>query len=123
MSERAFLFSLPCTLAAWNTPGFGEAFKQEVEALDAAQLPLQQGLSGTSDVADEPFQVMLIGAMDAGGDIRVKAGIFYAGVLAGCSCADDPTPLELQPEYCTLWFDIDKTSSKTSVTPVSDVDN
>jgi hypothetical protein len=123
MFERPPLFCLPCTLAAWDTPGFGEAFKQEVEALDPALLPLQQGLSGTSDVADEPFQIMQIGATDTGGKIRVKAGVFYAGILGGCSCADDPTPLESQPEYCALWFDIDKTSGKTSVTPVSEVDN
>jgi hypothetical protein len=123
MPERSSFFSLPCSLAAWSTLGFGEAFKQEAEALDPALLPLHQGLSGTSDVADEPFQVMLIGATDTGGEIRVKAGVFYAGILGGCSCADDPTPLESQPEYCELWFDIDKTSGKTSVMPVTEVDN
>lgn len=123
MPELQPRFSLTHALAAWNTPSFGEAFKQEVEQLDAALLPLQQGLSGTSDVADEPFRVMLIGSADAGGCIRVKAGIFYAGILGGCSCADDPTPLESQPEYCVLWFDIDKTSAETRVSLVPDVDD
>lgn len=122
MPELQPRFNLPHALAAWNTPGFGGVFKQEVEQLDAALLPLQQGLSGTSDVADEPFCVMLIGATDTGGCIRVKAGIFYAGILGGCSCADDPTPLESQPEYCVLWFDIDKTSAETCVSPVPDAD-
>ena len=121
MHELYLPLSLPHALAAWNTPGFGEVFKQEDEQLDPSRLPLQQGLSGTSDVADEPFRVMLIGApWDTGACIRVKAGIFYAGILAGCSCADDPTPLESQPEYCVLWFDIDKTSAATRVSLVAD---
>jgi hypothetical protein len=123
MPELPPRFSLPHTLAAWNTPGFSVVFKQEVEQLDAMLLPLQQGLSGTSDVADEPFRVMLIGATDTGGCIRVKAGIFYAGILGGCSCADDPTPLESQPEYCVLWFDIDKANTETSVSLVPDGDD
>lgn len=108
-------FALHRSLAAWNTARFGETFKHEVEALDAGLLPLQLGLSGTSAVADEPFKVMLIGAADEGGCIRVKAGIFYAGIVGGCSCADDPTPLEAQPEYCEMWFEIDGRSGATRV--------
>jgi hypothetical protein len=106
-------FTLRRTLSAWNTDSFEETFKHEVEALDAGLLPLQQGLSGTSAVTDDPFKVMLIGATDAGECIRVKAGIFYKGILGGCSCADDPTPLEAQPEYCEMWFEIDKRSGAT----------
>jgi len=113
-------FSLPRTLSAWNTAGFGETFRLEVEQLDADLLPLQQGLSGTSSVADEPFKVILIRATDAGDCIRVKAGVFYAGMLGGCNCADDPTPLEAQPEYCELWFEIDKHSGETRVGLVPD---
>lgn len=112
-SDRHFL--LPESRAAWNTPAFGEVFRYEAEQLDAALLPLQQGLTATGCVADAPFRVMLIAATAAGGCIRVKAGIFYAGVIGGCSCADDPTPLEAQPEYCTLWFEIDMSSGETRV--------
>ena len=83
-------------------------------------LPLQQGLTGKSPVADEPFGVMLIGAADAGECLRVKAGILYAGMLGGCSCADDPTTLQSQPEYCELWFEIDRRSGATRVGLVSD---
>jgi hypothetical protein len=108
------------SLAAWNTAGFGATFSREVEQSDAALLPLQQGLSGTSSVADEAFKVMLIGATEAVDVIRVKAGVFYAGILGGCSCADDPTPLASQPEYCELWFEIDKHSGETRVSLVPD---
>ena len=106
---------LPRTLAAWNTPDFAHAFKHEVEALDADLLPLQQGLSFTSSVADEPFQVMLLATDESADRIRVKAGVFYAGIVGGCSCADDPTPLESQPEHCVLRFEIDSQSGEARV--------
>jgi len=48
--------------------------------------------------------------------IRVKAGIFYTGVIAGCSCADDPTPIDEQNEYCVVQFDIDRTTADATVT-------
>lgn len=108
-------FTLPHSLAAWNTPGFGDCFKREAGRIDAALLPLQSGLSRTSSVADEPFTVMVLDTSEAGDCLRVKAGILYAGITGGCSCADDPTPLEAQPEYCELWFEIDRSSAATRV--------
>ena len=50
-------------------------------------------------VADEPITVLLLTAEADAEQLRVKVGIFFAGVLAGCSCADDPTPVEAQEEY------------------------
>ena len=47
--------------------------------------------------------------------IRVGAGIFYQGVLGGCSCADDPTPASDINEYCEVQLVIDKTTAETSV--------
>jgi hypothetical protein len=64
--------------------------------------------------------VLLLRATQAGNRLQVKTGIIYAGILGGCSCADDPTPLEAQPEYCELWFDIDLRSGETHVRPVAD---
>lgn len=113
-------FSLPRSIAAWNTPDFDTVFKHEVGQLDPGLLPLQQGLSGTSSVADAPFTVLPQRATVAGDCLQVKAGIVYAGILGGCSCADDPTPLEAQPEYCELWFDIDLRSGETDVRLATD---
>jgi hypothetical protein len=45
----------------------------------------------------------------------VKAGIFYTGVIAGCSCADDPTPVDELNEYCVVQFDIDRMTAETTV--------
>ena len=63
---------------------------------------------------------MLLSVSDDEGFIRVKAGIFYKGIIAGCSCADDPTPAGENNEYCEVQLDIDKTTANTTVELLSD---
>lgn len=112
--------TLPLTLAAWNTPEFRAVFTREADAIDPGLLPLQQGLAQASSVADEPFRTMLIAAEETATGLRVKAGVFYAGFVGGCSCADDPTPLESQPEYCVLAFEIAAPDGTARVTLLPD---
>ena len=107
---------LPQSLHAWGTPGFNDVLKREIEQFDAAALPLQQALAHSSHVTDRPFQAMVIGAHEESGLIRVKAGIFYTGIIAGCSCADDPTPIDELTEYCVVQIDIDRTTADATVT-------
>ncbi|HEY9146135.1 MAG TPA: hypothetical protein VIN36_05570 [Thiobacillus sp.] len=110
------MIRLPHASIAWKTPAFEAVLKREIEQLDACSLPLQQGLSSSSYVTDRPFQAMIISVSEEAGLIRAKAGIFYTGIIAGCSCADDPTPIDEQTEYCVLQFDIDRTTAETTVT-------
>lgn len=107
------------SLAAWGSSDFTERFKAELEALPADALPLQQGLSLSSYVSGEPFKVMVISSSAEADGIRVKAGIFYSGIIAGCSCSDDPTPTDVQAEYCDLLFTIDRQTAEASVTLLS----
>lgn len=95
-------------LRAWGTSDFEAELKREIEQLGCAQLPLQQGLSATSYAVDAPIAAMIISVADAGARIHAKAGIFFSGIVAGCSCADDPTSVEQEPEYCVMLFEIDK---------------
>jgi hypothetical protein len=110
------MIRLQKSLHAWGTPEFEAILKHEIEQLDAASLPLQQGLSISSHVTDSPFQALIISVHEDAGAIRVKAGIFYTGVIAGCSCADDPTPIDELTEYCVVQLDIDRTTAATTVT-------
>lgn len=114
------MIRLPRSLNAWGSPGFNDVLKHEIEQLDAAALPLQQGLARSSHVTDRPFQVMVIGVHEETGLIRVKAGIFYTGIIAGCSCADDPTPIDELNEYCVVQIDIDRATAEASVTLLPD---
>jgi len=103
-------------LNAWGTPAFDSTVKSEIEQLGVEQLPLQQALTSASYALDNKPSVMIINASERTDAIRVKTGIFYSGIIAGCSCADDPTPIEETNEYCIVQFDIDKETAETSVT-------
>lgn len=81
-----------------------QSLKQEIEQMDHAALPLQQGLSHSSYVSDSPFSVVLLELVKSEEEIRLKAGIFFAGIISGSCCADDPTPCDELTEYCELEF-------------------
>lgn len=108
------------SLRAWGTPEFEGILKEEIEQIDVGQLPLQEGLSTSSYALDNKLSTMVISASDEVGFIRVKAGIFYKGIIAGCSCADDPTPVDENNEYCEVQLDIDKTTANTTVNLLRD---
>lgn len=110
------MIRLSKALTAWGTPEFRDILKQDIEHLDAGQLPLQQGLSTGSYAMGDKFSVMIIGVTDDDKVIHAKAGVFYGGIIAGCSCADDPTPVDEHHEYCEVQFDIDKITAETTVT-------
>lgn len=109
------MIRLPQSLASWGTPSFEDTFKQEASHLDPELLPLQQALSLSSHVADSPFSVRILGTWETPDSLGIQAGILYAGIIAGCSCADDPTPISEQTEYCKVLFQINKLTAETAV--------
>ena len=109
------MIRLTRSLNAWRTPGFEDALKGEVEQLAVDQLPLQQGLSISSHVTDSQRKLIVMRVSDDAERIRVKAGVFYSGIIAGCSCADDPTPVDEQNEYCEVQIEIDKKTAEATV--------
>ena len=108
------------SLIAWGSPDFTATLKQEITQLDTDQLPLQQGLSTGNYVSDTPITVVIHSVAEVDTVIRVKAGIFYQGIIGGCSCTDDPTPISDINEYCDVQLDIDKASGIAVVILVRD---
>lgn len=108
------MMTLPLTLAAWQQPQFNDTFKQEVATLKD-QLPLQQALKLSSNVSAEPIQVMILTQQDTADELHIRAGVFFTGIIAGCSCADDPSPLDTQNEYCEALFRINRQTAQTEV--------
>lgn len=106
------------SLNAWATPHFNETLKRELEALSVESLPLQQSLRVGSYALDDTFSVMVISTRDGGDVINAKVGIFFNSIIAGCSCADDPTPVEAVNEFCELSLRLDKRSGEAEVTTV-----
>lgn len=105
---------------AWGHDGFSGILKAEIEQLDAAQLPLQAGLSQSSYVSGDNFQAMIISTGATTDHIRAHVGIFYAGIIAGCNCSDDPSPVDTQAEHCEVLFDINRSTGETTVTLIRD---
>ena len=114
------MIRLPAALDAWSSPQFTAVLKREIERLGGGQLPLQQGLTASSHALDDRFDAMIISAAEESGYIRARVGIFFSGIITGCSCADDPTPVEPQNEYCEMIFAIDKATAETTVTLLAD---
>lgn len=104
------------TLDAWGRSDFPAVFSAEVQSFGANVLPLQAALAHSSQVSGDTFSVMVLTSSATPTHLHVRAGIFYAGVIVGSCCADDPTPLCEQPEYCELCFTIERGSGVTTVT-------
>jgi hypothetical protein len=113
------MFKLEKSLRAWGTPDFESILKQEVVG-GAQHLPLQQGLASCNYVADTPVTLLIQRVAETEKVIRIKAGIFYQGIIGGCSCTDDPTPASEITEYCVVQLDIDKATAATAVALVGE---
>lgn len=116
MSEK---IELAAAVRAWGTPDFADVLKREL-AGKAGRLPLQQALAHSSSVAETPITVLIDETDEHDGKIRATVGIFYEGIVAGCSCADDPTPNNLNTEHCRLLLEIDSSSAECSVSLLDD---
>lgn len=109
------MFLLTRSVGAWGSPDFPDVLKTELKQLKIDQLPLQKAISLGSYVLDEPISVVNVDAEERGERIQVRAGIFFQTVIAGCNCADDPTPVEKINEYCEIMLSLDKNTALASV--------
>ena len=110
------MIRLTKAVTAVGTPRFAAVLKQELEHLGERAMPLQQGLRQSGCVGSTPPTVTVLG-MDEGGDpVRVRVGVFYTGVIGGCNCADDPSPVDELTEYCELDVRIDRRSGEAVIT-------
>lgn len=106
---------LPESLAALNAPGFGKILQREIEQLGLKHLPLQEALAHSSHALDSDIRAVIHSVENKGASLLVKAGIFYSGIVAGCSCADDPNPVDTQQEYCEIRLEIDTTDASAGI--------
>jgi len=113
-------FSFTQSLRAWGRPDFKALLKREIEALSYRELPLQQGLTMGSYALDKDIEAMILSVQELETCIQVKVGIFYKSIIAGCSCADDPTPIDECNEHCEVMLEINKQTAATTITLLTD---
>ena len=109
------MVTLSDSINAWGSARFEGVLKAELHSLPPGSLPLQQGLRSGSVAIEDGIGFSLIGASAGAQTIEVRVGVFYAGIVAGCNCADDPSPVEPVPEYCELALSIDRATGETRV--------
>lgn len=114
------MITLKNTIDALGTDDIKNISKTEIQNISRELLPLQQGLSHSSYVGDSAHSVVILNITDKDIIVQIKAGVFYTGIIAGCSCSDDPSPTDEQNEYCELQFNIDKETAETTVILLKD---
>jgi len=113
------MFKLTMSLRAWNTDAFNAVLKKEIGTLGVNVLPLQQGLSHSSHANDDNLSITVLNIEHNDAFIFAKTGLFYTGIIAGCNCADDPTPVDEINEYCEALFCINKQTGETTVSLIT----
>ena len=113
------MIKLTRSIQAWNTDSFSEVLKDEVCSLSLEELPLQQGLSYSSIALSDNVSAIILNVKSDDKYISAKVGLFYTGVIAGCNCSDDPTPVDEINEYCEVQLNINRQNGDTAVTLLS----
>jgi hypothetical protein len=109
------MLQLKKSLQAANSKDFQQIFSQEVLQLALNLLPLQQGLQFGSHAISDNIQIMVNSIAQQPDELIVTTGIFYSSIIAGCNCADDPTPVDLNNEYCEVEFCIQRNNADTRI--------
>lgn len=106
--------TLPRSLAAHGSAAFENTLKQELAQLPADVLPLQQGLRHGSVALNDGISFMLLNTLQDSQGLVIQLGVFYHSIIAGCSCSDDPTPIERNTEYCEIQLRIAQQDARAS---------
>jgi len=97
--------ALPRSLQAWPGARFDPTLKAEIEALPAGSLPLDKATLTGWHIDDSHITATVLRVADDASKIFADVGIFFAEIIAGCSCGDEP---QSQGNYCELQVSIDK---------------
>lgn len=108
--------SLDNSLRAWNTDAFAAVLKADLLGLGAGVLPLQEAATGGCIDAGD-IEITVLGSRDDASGIHVNVGVFFAEVIGGCSCGDEPAA---RNAYCELRVSIDKRNGQARFEVIPD---
>ncbi len=109
------MLQLTKSLQAWNSAEFKSIYIQQLSQLSLDELPLQQALLLGSYATKDNLQIMVNSMTEQQDNLLITTGIFYSSIIAGCNCSDDPTPVDLNSEYCEMLFTINKLNAETDI--------
>lgn len=108
---------LPQSLAAWPGERFAATLTEELGRADPGQLRLERLLRHGSHVVEAP-DFIILGSEDSASGPVVRLGVFLKSVLAGCACADDPTPVDTMNEYGEIEILIEEGDAHARIRPL-----
>ncbi len=109
--------TLLASLQRWQTDGFNQALKHELEHLAAGALPLERGTSRGGFVDDSDISVSVTSTTDDEHSIQAEVGVFFTEIITGCSCGDDPMR---ENAYCEIQVSIDKSTGEAEFSIIQD---
>ena len=111
------MITLPRSLRSWGTDRFALTLKEEVRALPAGTLPLQNAVAQGGLVDESDLALTVFHSEDDARGIRTNVGVFFTEIVINCGCGADPMP---QNAYCTMQITIDKVTADTAFHVLSD---
>ena len=110
------MVKLEKSLGAWNSKGFEQVIKAEIEALRQDVLPLREVVGAGNRVYDNDLGVALLDAVEEEGTIQARIGVFFAEVITCVSCGEgDP----IDEAYCEMRVSIDKASAEAQFSVIA----
>ena len=107
---------LPRTLQAWDQDAFIDTLTEELNQLEARALPVHECLSqGSHVIEDNDYKFMLLRRSGNEQTVELTIGVFFNSIIAGCACADDPTPADTTSEYGELQIRIHKQTAAAEI--------
>ena len=92
------------SLRAWGMDSFAGILKTDILGLADGVLPLHEAAAGGCIDATD-IEITVLDSTDNATEIHVNVGVFFAEIIAGCSCGDEPSASNA---YCELRVSIDK---------------
>jgi len=110
--------AMPESMRAWGGAGFDGMLKQEIAALPAGTLPLNQGTSQGGYVEDTNIEITVLNTTADARSVQARVGVFFTEVVPSCSCGDEP--LEANA-YCEVQIRIDKATAEATFAVVPEL--
>ena len=101
----------------YHASSFNSDFKQYIEQLPPASLPLHNCTSqgGIVDDTNISASILTVEAIENG--LEIKIAVFFTEIIGGCSCGDDPVSANAYGELLAI---IDTVSNNLTFTVIND---
>jgi hypothetical protein len=110
------MMQLHRSLRAYGSPAFAATLQRELADAGTDALGLQQALRTGNIVLEDDLGLMILRVDESPARLDLHLGLFFSSIVSGCACADDPTPVGRNTEYCEVDLEVDRTTAEARIT-------